>query len=164
MNQKILGYLINQAKFIWILNILIFISGLILLHVNSPFTICLSLVIFVSLIGIWSHFIGRLWLMYTLIIIFLGGIIIVFIYTASVNNRFKFLINTYRVTFASLLVGFGFFTRLNSSRHHSNLQEGVWRIFRAVSVRLVVFLGLMIIMTLFTVVKLVQIDQGPLKT
>ena len=63
--------------------------------------------------------------MYTLIIIFLGGIIIVFIYTASVNNRFKFLINTYRVTFASLLVGFGFFIGFNSSRHHSNLQEGV---------------------------------------
>jgi len=70
----------------------------------------------------------------------------------------------FSVTIAALPIRFAFSIRLNCRRYPSNLQEGVWRVFRVSSAGLVMFLGLIIIITLFTVVKLVQVDQGPLKT
>lgn len=131
---------------------------------SSPFRICLTLVLFVGLVGIWSHFIGRLWLIYSLIIIFLGGIIIVFIYTASVNNRFKFLVNFNKSFLYSAPILVGISLRLSINRYVMTIQESVWRIFTASSLGFIILLGLIIIITLFTVVKLVQVDQGPLKT
>ena len=107
------------------MNSFIIVVGLGILRVTSPFLLCLILVLFVSLVGIWSHFVGRIWLIYSLIIIFLGGIIIVVIYTASVSNGFKFTVNLYGTSLASRLVGLWYSAALKIEGLPLRLQEGV---------------------------------------
>ena len=102
--------------------------------------------------------------MYTLIIIFLGGIIIVFVYTSSVNNRFKLKV---KIGWARLLGVIVLIIRLSKGlaiRETLNKpQEAVWNFLYGPSRGLVLFLGAVIIMSLFIVVKLVQVEKGPLK-
>lgn len=137
---------------------------IVLLIAKSPFSMCLRLISFVALLGFIIHLIGLMWLMYTLIIIFLGGIIIVFVYTSSVNNRFKLKV---KIGWARLLGVIVLIIRLSKGlaiRETLNKpQEAVWNFLYGPSRGLVLFLGTVIILSLFIVVKLVQVEKGPLK-
>jgi len=135
-----------------------------LLLVKSPFSICLRLVRFVALLGFVIHLIGLIWLIYTLIIIFLGGIMIVFVYTSSVNNSFKLRLKVNLAGVLGVLVLVIRLIKFLTIREILNKpQEGVWNFLYGPSTRLVLFLGAVIIISLFIVVKLVQVEKGPLK-
>jgi len=137
---------------------------IVLLTAKSPFTLCLRLITLVAVLGFILHLIGLIWLIYTLIIIFLGGIIIVFVYTSSVNNSFKLKVKIggarllgLMILIISLAKGFTIREALNRP------QEAVWSFLYGPSRGLVLFLGRVIIISLFIVVKLVQAEKGPLK-
>jgi len=139
-------------------------AAMVLITRKSPFALCLSLVMIVIFLGSIGHLGGRLWLMYTLIIIFLGGIIVVFVYTSSINNNFKLRINIYLNVCPFLIIivlrRWGFVI----IRISLNIpQETVWVLIHNYSVGLIIFISLIILSTLFIVVKLVKLEQGPLK-
>jgi len=137
---------------------------MIILIVKSPFSICLRLVRFVISLGFIMHLIGLIWLIYTLIIIFLGGIIIVFVYTSSVNNRFKLKVKINLPIFLSVTIFiFRLIRFLNIGGILNKPQEAVWNFLYGPSRGLIIFLGAVIIISLFIVVKLVQVEKGPLK-
>lgn len=85
-------------------------------------------------------------------------------YTSSVNNRFKLKV---KITLAGILGAIILIFRLTKglivSETLNKPQEAVWNFLYRPSRGLVMFLGAVIIMSLFIVVKLVQIEKGPLK-
>lgn len=50
------------------------------------------------------HRAGCVWVTYTLVIIFLGGIIIVFIYASSIDSVFKLIIKLQKVVFLTIIL------------------------------------------------------------
>jgi len=64
--------------------------------------ISLGLVILSFTLRLTVHSVGCLWVTYTLVIIFLGGIIIVFIYASSMDSVFKLMIKIQKVVRLSI--------------------------------------------------------------
>lgn len=79
---------------------------------KSPFIISLGLVIFSFTLRMTLHRAGCVWVTYTLVIIFLGGIIIVFIYASSIDSVFKLMIKLQKVLFILFLMVVGFYRNL----------------------------------------------------
>ena len=73
-----------------------------MLIAKSPFIISLGLVIFSFTLRMTLHRVGCVWVTYTLVIIFLGGIIIVFIYASSIDSVFKLMIKLQKVVFLTI--------------------------------------------------------------
>lgn len=65
-----------------------------------PLTLCLTLVTLAARIGVLSGLIFIRWIFYAVILIFLGGIIVVFIYVTTLAGNEKF-----RINFVSPLLG-----------------------------------------------------------
>lgn len=139
-------------------------SIIFVLIAKSPFMISLGLVILSFTLRLTVHSVGCLWVTYTLVIIFLGGIIIVFIYASSMDSVFKLMIKIQKVVRLSIsfialsLVSWTYF--LNLSHFYST---PVWLNFCSSRAGVLCVIILFILSTLFIVVKLVQIREGPLK-
>ena len=106
---------------------------------------------------------GSTWLIYTLIIMFLGGIIIVFVYTASVNNNFKIFVSfsgafIYRLAIRAMVLCT---TLPEVVLWHG--QAAVWIFSVSASYSYLTFLAFTLLLRLFIIVKIVQLEQGPLK-
>jgi len=138
-------------------------SFIIIIRAKSPFIICLRLVFLVIVLGSWLHMIGVMWIIYTLVIIFLGGIIIVFVYAASVNNSFKISIPYALVRFISLFFSFTLFPYFITYEILIQNNPAIWIFSISSSYRYIIFLSLIILIRLFAIVKIVQIERGPLK-
>lgn len=135
-----------------------------LLVTKSPFIISLGLVMFSFSLSLTLHSSGCVWVTYTLIIIFLGGIIIVFIYASSINRVFKLIIKIHKVAlFTFTLVLLSLFTGAGSSSIRQSYTTPVWLNFCLRSLTVLCVIAILILSTLFIVVKLVQVSEGPLK-
>merc|ERR1712238_342789 len=132
-------------------------SILFVLLTKSPFIIRLGLVIFSFILRLTLHRSGCMWVAYTLIIMFLGGIMIVFIYASSIDSVFKLIIKLHKVVVLSLLSATALFNINQFS------PTPVWLNFCCSSLGVLCVMALLILSTLFIVVKLVQIREGPLK-
>jgi len=89
---------------------------------------------------------------------------IVFVYTSSVHNSFKLFVK-YKNGFV-LGLGIRFLLLVSSPKNiffRQKLQRAVWAFSGTSSCPLIIFLSLLILLRLFIIVKLVQIEQGPLK-
>lgn len=139
-------------------------STILVLIAKSPFMISLGLVIFSFTLRFAVHSAGYLWVSYTLVIMFLGGIIIVFIYASSMDSVFKLIIKIQKVVWLSIslvilsLLSWTYF--LNLSHFYST---PVWLNFCSRRAGVLCVIILIVLSTLFIVVKLVQIREGPLK-
>lgn len=135
-----------------------------LLVTKSPFIISLGLVMFSFSLSLTLHSSGCVWVTYTLIIIFLGGIIIVFIYASSINRVFKLIIKIHKVAlFTFTLVLLSLFTGAGSPSIRQSYTTPVWLNFCLRSLTVLCVIAILILSTLFIVVKLVQVSEGPLK-
>ena len=84
---------VETSVLIYIIILLLLVCSIILvLRAKSPFIISLGLVILSFTLRLAVHSAGYLWVTYTLVIMFLGGIIIVFIYASSIDSVFKLMI------------------------------------------------------------------------
>merc|ERR1712018_832473 len=145
--------------------VLSLISILILFFSQSPFILCIRLIALVTRIRVFLHGCKSLWFTYSLIIIFLGGMIVVFSYASSMHRVFKLnlKINKLLIIF-SLLIGiiiFRYFEGLSmikvigisSTVINYKLSGGF----------LLSFIAFLLLITLFLVSKLVRLEEGPLK-
>jgi len=131
---------------------------------KSPFIISLGLVIFSFTLRLTIHRVGYMWVTYTLIIMFLGGMIIVFIYASAMDSVFKLAVKVHKVIMFStslVLLSLSSWTCLFSTNHY--YATPVWLNFCCRRVGVLGVMILLILSTLFIVVKLVQIGDGPLK-
>ena len=124
---------------------------------------CLRLIYLVTILGVLLHFIGSIWFIYTLIIIFLGGIIIVFVYAAAINNIFKIFTLHYNAFTVRLFVMIRIFYLSQPEFYLNHGQFAIWNFPLSISYNFIIFLSLIILLSLFIIVKIVQIEQGPLK-
>jgi len=91
--------------------IIIFLTTLTVVFIffsNHPIEIALWLIFFTALTAIYSYYASSPWIAFTLVLIFLGGIIVIFRYVAALSNREKlsnskkriFLIAVFLITFS----------------------------------------------------------------
>lgn len=135
-----------------------------MLLTKSPFIIRLGLVIFSFILRLTLHRSGCMWVAYTLIIMFLGGIMIVFIYASSIDSVFKLIIKLHKVVvFSTTLVVLSLLSATALFNINQFSPTPVWLNFCCSSLGVLCVMALLILSTLFIVVKLVQIREGPLK-
>ena len=131
---------------------------------QSPFFISLSLLMFAFCWRIIIHRAGSIWVRYTLVLIFLGGIMIVFVYASSMNRVFKLKVEIGK-SMVSLLVLLRVLTMkpcsLLSNRFSG--RSPTWLNFFLINSGVIILMARFILITLFIVVKLVQLSEGPLK-
>ena len=139
-------------------------SIMLVLVAKSPFIISLGLVVFSFTLRFTVHSAGYLWVTYTLVIMFLGGMIIVFIYASSMDSVFKLIIKVQKVVRLSVslvVLSLLSWTHFLSLNHFYSTP--VWLNFCSRRAGVLCVMILLILSTLFIVVKLVQIREGPLK-
>ena len=152
-----MGWKIIIVKFFLIVALLFTLQS------KSPFNICLRLIFIVINLGLLTHFLGRVWLIYTLVIIFLGGIIIVFVYASSVNNNFKLYISFSRAFIYSRIIRLWIIWVAWPENFLWKGRAAVWVFSVSSSYSYITFLAFIILLRLFIIVKMVQLEQGPLK-
>lgn len=131
---------------------------------RSPFVLCIRLIFLAISLRVYIHSVSSFWFTYALIIMFLGGIIVVFSYASSMNRGFKLNLKWYKIKdiifiifiIRPLRIGTLSFIKILSkaptSLNYSSTSRPV----------IIISAGLLLI-ALFIVVKLVQIEEGPLK-
>lgn len=135
-----------------------------MLVTKSPFIIRLGLVVLSFTLRLTIHRVGYMWVTYTLVIMFLGGIIIVFIYASAMDSVFKLVVKLYKVIMFStslVVISLSSWACLFNTNHYYTTP--VWLNFCCRRVGVLGVMILLILSTLFIVVKLVQIGDGPLK-
>lgn len=131
---------------------------------RSPFFIRINLIVFRVFWSFNVYLASADWFFYTLIIIFLGGIIVIFTYASSLTNVFKTSIVTQFKRIILLIVAFVFvFMYCSVPIYNFCISNSTWIVYYWPSTIFTILMVLTVIITLFVVVKLVQINEGPLK-
>ncbi len=156
-----------------IIIILIFFTNLIFLFIFHPLAIIFVLILQTILISISIYTITQFpWFSYTLILVFLGGILILFTYISNIASNEIFKPNL-KILFP--LVVAPIFTilitipkqnlrsesKVLSSNQFSNLT--IFKPFSDAIIPVTLLIASYIILTLLTVVKIRKINQGPLR-
>lgn len=152
---------------------MIFLVNLILLFIFHPLAIIFILILQTILISIILYSIIQFpWFSYTLILVFLGGILILFTYISNIASNEIFKPNL-KIFLPILIVPL---ITLVITLPKQNLSIEVKRIFNTSYRNIIVLkpfswsimpvtllIGLYIILTLLTVVKIRKINRGPLR-
>lgn len=153
--------------------IMIFIINLIFLFIFHPLAIIFVLILQTILISIMIYSITQFpWFSYTLILVFLGGILILFTYISNIASNEIFKPNL-KILFPLIIAPAItiFITRPKqnlsserktlSSEQFSNLT--IFKPFSLSIIPITLLIASYIILTLLTVVKISKINQGPLR-
>ena len=153
--------------------IIIFIINLIFLFIFHPLAIIFVLIIQTMLISIIMYTLTQFpWFSYTLILVFLGGILILFTYMSNIASNEIFKPNLkilLPLVVAPLLTIFITKPKQNLSREAKSITNDQFSnltIFKPFSLSIIpvtLLMALYIILTLLTVVKISKISQGPLR-
>nr|WRK19533.1 NADH dehydrogenase subunit 6 [Hainanpotamon sp.] len=158
---------------------IIIISSFMFTRLTHPLAMGLNLLIQTIIIsfsaGLTTH---SFWFSYTLFLIFLGGMLVLFIYVASLasNEFFSFSLTSITLTliFMMTLLSFFFFTdpviispfsNLPTSSINivsSNAHATSW-IFNIPSMFFTIFIISYLLLTLLVVVKIINLYKGPLR-
>lgn len=132
-----------------------------LLYYKNPFVITIIVILSTLLLGASFITIRMSWFFYSIVVIFLGGMIVVFLYASSLRTLFKlernFGFNSFQIMFSALTVCF----ILINSTYNSN-KEPLFTFFRG-NQFILIYLVLFLLVVLLLVVKLSSRDTGPLK-
>lgn len=143
---------------------LVIASTLLIVITRSPFFMRMNIVFFRLVWAMAVYNSSADWFMYTLVIMFLGGMIVMFTYASSLSSLFK--LSTGKApqvltTISTLRLGVELFTRNPSVAMYRNATP--WIGYSWLSFYFVAMMVFIIITVLFIVVKLVQINEGPIK-
>lgn len=153
--------------------IIMFLINLIFLFMFHPLAIIFILILQTILISIGIYSITQFpWFSYTLILVFLGGILILFTYISNIASNEIFKPNLKIILpliIAPLLTIFFNFPKQNlrsesktrSINQFSNLT--IFKPFSEAIMPVTLLIASYIILTLLTVVKIRKINQGPLR-
>lgn len=129
---------------------------------QAPVLLALLLILFAALQGLYSYWLLSKWLGLGIIIVFIGGIIVIFLYVTSLATNSKIIqprtLNF--TTLAALLVIYGTFTPFNGASY--NLSTVPRTLFTFSRASVVFFLILYLLITLFLATKISESFKGSL--
>nr|YP_009379196.1 NADH dehydrogenase subunit 6 [Kiwa tyleri]ARQ27019.1 NADH dehydrogenase subunit 6 [Kiwa tyleri] len=160
----------------------IFILSLIFFNLSHPLAMGLTLLVQTTLISITSGLVNKtFWFSYLLFLIFLGGMLVLFIYVSSLASNEQFILNNYFlfiIFFLLLLFLFFFFMMdpllLNNKiqisyssfiypLNSSMLSELTSTLYNSPSMMLTLFIISYLLLTLLIIVKIMMIFSSPLQ-
>lgn len=153
--------------------VMIFFMNLVFLFIFHPLAIIFVLIIQTILISTLIYSIVQFpWFSYTLILVFLGGILILFTYISNIasNEMFKpnlkVILPLILAPFITILItnskqNISIERKIFNSNQYTNLT--IFKPFSETIIPLTLLIALYIILTLLTVVKIRKINQGPLR-
>ena len=132
-----------------------------LLYYKNPFVITMIVIFSTVILGIALITIIMSWFFYSVVVIFLGGIIVVFLYASSLSTLFKIETN-FKIKWVDVIL---FPLSLRVIFINSNYNSNIIPLFVYSSTNqwMIVYLVLFLLSVLFLVVKLSTRDTGPLK-
>nr|YP_009227911.1 NADH dehydrogenase subunit 6 [Chelonibia testudinaria]AII19558.1 NADH dehydrogenase subunit 6 [Chelonibia testudinaria] len=150
-----------------------FFVNLIFLFMFHPLAMIFVLIIQTVLISMFTYAVTQFpWFSYTLILVFLGGMLILFTYMANIASNEMFKPNL-KITLPSILVPlitiFIYFPTQNLSSESKSFYEihfSNFTIFKPFSMSIMpitLMMACYIILTLLAVVKISKMSQGPLR-
>ena len=111
--------------------------------------------------------VALIWYFYCMILIFFGGVIVIFCYASSCTTNFRFYEKGVRVEFIGVRALIIFLNPLHTaSASPLNTRGcfGIKNILDQTSQGAEAWIGLILTVRLFIIVKLVKLDRGPLKS
>ena len=138
------------------------ISILFIARVKSPFYVSLSVILCSIGLGLFLILAGISWFFYSLVIIFLGGIIVVFVYASSLSNNFILLTSIKTIYF---IIGgvLSFIIIFSTKLQRFSPFTCPPILFFGDTIRVVALLALVLLLVLFVVVKAVKVEDGAIK-
>lgn len=130
---------------------------------SSSFINRVSLLLFAFLNSLFYLKIGFMWYFYRVILIFLGGVIIIFCYASACTANFRFFESKFYTEYIFLIVLFFSGGPLRFPINSMGCR-GIKNITSQICQRLEAWIGLILTLSLFIVVKLVKLERGPLKS
>ena len=140
-----------------------FIAIIVVLCTRSPFYIRLSVIIVSFSFGLSLVFYGASWFLFSLVIVFLGGIIVVFVYASSLGRNFviTFLVsNKFLAVVISMSVSI---VILFSNNNIFIISQSLVSIYSLQSFIFIAILGSILLGVLFVVSKVVTMNDGAIK-
>lgn len=154
---------------------LFFCFLIIIVYIRNPLILCLYLVLMATLLRIVMYSEISVWFFNALILIFLGGMIILFLYLSTLSNNMKFVFPFFRFGSAILISSrLIVFYNLNISVLGVKLESLVYTyssvesvrgssvLFYVIKIPHLTFLVTLLLLTLFTVIKLTESFKGSL--
>lgn len=129
---------------------------------HSPFGISISVIYLATSIGLCCLIFNVQWIFYTIIIIFLGGMIVVFTYAASASLTNKHSLNKRIFIRYTGLLGLIAFISIRSVYYCERSSIGIIN-YNYCSFPTIIVLAGLISYSLCLVLKLVSINEGPVK-
>nr|YP_008080729.1 NADH dehydrogenase subunit 6 [Songmachilis xinxiangensis]AFQ07911.1 NADH dehydrogenase subunit 6 [Songmachilis xinxiangensis] len=165
---------------IYIILSMIFLLNMIMIFTTNPIPMGLTLMIQTILIAIFmGNIFSSFWFSYILVLIFLGGLLVLFIYVASLASNemftisFKFLIPMGFLIFISFIpmMDNTIFPLKNKSSDISQslyemnylLQNSLSKFYLWPTLLSTIILIMYLLFTLVAVVNITKMDQGPLR-
>lgn len=140
---------------------LIMLSLFIAIHRGTPFLIALCVVLYSSGLRLILGIFFSNWLTFRLVLIFLGGIIIIFLYVSSLATLHKMVVSTPSWIILSTGIVIIAFSRWSASKTSSQFIKFNFLI---TNFNLNIFLVIYLLFTLLVVVKLSESFKGALGT
>ena len=146
--------------------------GLIFLSTNHPLAIGLILWLqTVSIALLTGLSLPSFWFSYILFLVFLGGMLVLFIYVTSLASNEMFSISTRGIIYSSsglsisLLIIIIYDTLLNTTLtpYNTNLAGILIKLYRIPTCWITLVLINYLLLTLIVVVKITQVNEGPLR-
>ena len=132
-----------------------------LLYYKNPFVITMIVIFSTVILGITLITIIMSWFFYSVVVIFLGGIIVVFLYASSLSTLFKIETN-FKIKWVDVIL-FPLSLRVIFINRNYNSNITPLFIYSSTNQWMIVYLVLFLLSVLFLVVKLSTRDTGPLK-
>lgn len=105
---------------------------------------------------------GIRWFFYSLVIMFLGGIIVVFVYASSLGNNFILLIKSNYLNFV-LAIAVATLTLINEAQPNFMIYSAPSIIYSEDISGPIILIGLILLSVLFVVAKTVKVEDGAIK-
>jgi NADH-ubiquinone oxidoreductase chain 6 len=127
-----------------------------------PLSLCLMLIMLAVRVCVSRGLIFMKWISYAIILIFLGGIIVIFIYVTTLAGNEKFFLN--RPSLLNLIIFLSFITIVSSLTIHSQFKKEAFirHIYYSSSLIILWFLIIFLFSTLIVIVKMSESFKGAL--
>lgn len=144
--------------------LIVTISSLLIIVTRSPFFIRMNIVLFSLAWAAAIYNSSADWFIYTLVIMFLGGIIVIFTYASSLSSLFKLSFGMVPHAIGVVAILTLPLRVLNKAAVAPLLSNTTpWIGYSWISFYFIIMIVFIIITVLFIVVKLVQVNEGPIK-
>ena len=141
---------------------------MLLLFTKTPLLACLILVFLTLIIRIFISFISSKWMSYLVLLLFLGGMIVLFVYICTLISKIKVLIKTlykkyfYRACIFILSFFFNFFKKPDFIQIFSQFRISF--IYQKSRLVLLLFVTIYLLLILIISIKIIQKHKGGLKS